>query len=88
MGKRVRPEIQRPCARTGRADSGKRTASAIVLAAAFALLAPPAPSAERTVRIGIYDNSPKVSLSADGRPEGVFVDVFEAIAEREGWKTE
>jgi hypothetical protein len=41
--------------------------------------------ADRIVRIGIYENSPKVGLSASGQPEGIFVDLIEAIAEREGW---
>ncbi|MDD5676509.1 MAG: transporter substrate-binding domain-containing protein [Kiritimatiellae bacterium] len=42
-------------------------------------------SADQVVRVGIYQNSPKVSMSASGQPEGIFVDLIEAIAEREGW---
>jgi signal transduction histidine kinase len=37
------------------------------------------------VHVGVYENSPKVGLSADGTPEGIFVDVIEAIAAEEGW---
>jgi len=42
-------------------------------------------SADQVVRVGIYQNSPKVAMSASGQPEGIFVDLIEAIAGREGW---
>jgi signal transduction histidine kinase len=45
-------------------------------------------SAGERVRIGIYQNSPKVSISPSGEPEGIFVDIIEDIAEREGWLLE
>ncbi len=44
--------------------------------------------AQRAVRVGLYQNSPKVAWSEDGHPEGIFVDVIEAIADREGWVIE
>jgi len=37
------------------------------------------------VRVGIYENSPKVGLSESGNPEGIFVDLIEAIAAKEDW---
>lgn len=40
------------------------------------------------VRVGVYQNSPKVFVDVDGRPSGIFVDIIEAIAEREGWRIE
>lgn len=40
------------------------------------------------VRVGVYQNSPKVALSEAGRPEGIFIDLIEGIAEREGWELE
>ena len=40
------------------------------------------------VRVGVYQNSPKVALSEAGRPEGIFIDLIEGIAEREGWEIE
>jgi signal transduction histidine kinase len=61
------------------------------LAAVLLLVAgvPPAPAAGETmVRVGLYDNSPKVGRDADGQPEGIFVDILAAIAEREGWRLE
>ncbi|WP_052382527.1 ATP-binding protein [Comamonas granuli] len=51
------------------------------------LLGLPAWGAER-VRVGVYQNSPKVGLSAAGKAEGIFVDLVEGIAAREGWTIE
>ena len=48
----------------------------------------PAAGAEPAVRVGIYQNSPKVALSGSGTPEGIFVDLIEAIAAAEGWTLE
>ncbi|MDT8452077.1 MAG: transporter substrate-binding domain-containing protein [Gammaproteobacteria bacterium] len=44
--------------------------------------------AVQTVRVGLYHNSPKVAYSETGRAEGIFVDLIEAIAEKEGWTLE
>lgn len=40
---------------------------------------------ERIVRVGVYDNPPKIGM-VDGRPEGFFVDLIEHIARAEGWR--
>ncbi len=42
----------------------------------------------RLVRVGTYQNPPKVSMSESGKAEGIFIDVLEAIAADEGWKLE
>jgi len=44
--------------------------------------------AGQNVRVGIYQNSPKVAMSESGRPEGIFIDLIEAIAKEEGWSIE
>ncbi|XKE43862.1 EAL domain-containing protein [Halomonas organivorans] len=41
-----------------------------------------------TLRIGVYDNPPKLVQAASGAPSGIFGDVLAAIAEREGWTLE
>lgn len=46
-----------------------------------------APGAQ-TLRIGVYENLPKVGLDAGGRAQGFFVEVIEAIARAEGWRLE
>ncbi|MBN2036336.1 MAG: transporter substrate-binding domain-containing protein [Chitinispirillaceae bacterium] len=42
----------------------------------------------RTVRVGVYDNPPKVSLDNTGKPCGIFIDIIEHIASREQWNIE
>lgn len=39
----------------------------------------------RVVKVGVYENSPKIFTAENGRPSGIFVDVIEWIAEKEGW---
>ncbi|RPH39059.1 MAG: sensor histidine kinase, partial [Desulfobulbaceae bacterium] len=41
---------------------------------------------DRTVRVGIYENEPKVFTSEAGKPAGIFIDIIEFIAKSEGWK--
>jgi signal transduction histidine kinase len=48
---------------------------------------PPAGAGER-VRVGIYENMPKVGKDEAGRPAGIFVDILEAVARKEGWTLE
>lgn len=40
---------------------------------------------ERVVRVGVYDNAPKVFISESGKPEGIFIDIIEHIARQERW---
>lgn len=44
--------------------------------------------AGQNIRVGIYQNSPKVAISDSGRPEGIFIDILEFIAAEEGWSLE
>ena len=44
--------------------------------------------AEPYLRVGIYNNSPKVAMSESGEPEGIFIDLIEEIAGIEGWRLE
>ncbi len=39
----------------------------------------------RTVRVGFYENEPKIFTSETGQPSGIFVGVLEDIAHREQW---
>ncbi len=40
----------------------------------------------RVVKIGVYENSPKVFTDESGRPSGIFVDIIKYIASKEDWK--
>lgn len=48
---------------------------------------PSADAAQRTVRVAVYYNPPLAYPSSQGKPEGIFIDLLEYIAEREGWQT-
>ncbi len=41
--------------------------------------------AGRTITVGVYENAPKVFVSESGKPSGIFIDIIEEIARREGW---
>lgn len=61
------------------------------LAACFLLLAlcawvPAARAEGRLVRVGVYENAPKIFTAESGRPAGIFIDIIEYIAQREGWR--
>ncbi len=42
----------------------------------------------RLVRVGVYQNEPKIFVDADGKPSGIFVDLLDQIATVEGWQIE
>jgi PAS domain S-box-containing protein len=44
------------------------------------------PLQAKTIRVGIYQNSPKVFVDKNGNPKGIFVDIMNEIAKQEGWK--
>ena len=44
--------------------------------------------AEPILRIGIYENAPKVFTDKHGQPAGFFVDIIQTIASSEGWELE
>ncbi len=59
----------------------------------FLLLLPfsvtPAAGAEGiTLRVGVYQNRPKVFFDGSGRPSGFFIDIIEEISASEGWRIE
>jgi PAS domain S-box-containing protein len=63
----------------------------LVFALALAMLAPgnrAAAEAPRTVTLGYYDAKPSCFRDSAGNPKGIFIDVIEAVARREGWRME
>ncbi len=65
----------------------RRRTAGLVLAGLVCLWLPAA-AAERRVRVGVYENSPKVGSAESGGAEGIFPDLIEEIARREGWQIE
>jgi PAS domain S-box-containing protein len=60
----------------------------LLFSAALSGQSPTLPVNSDVVRVGVYQNSPKVGLDDNGDPQGIFIDLIEAIAEREGWQLE
>jgi PAS domain S-box-containing protein/putative nucleotidyltransferase with HDIG domain len=50
------------------------------------LLAPPLLQADEPLRVGLYQNPPKLFRDAGNRPAGLFVEILDAIARAEGWQ--
>lgn len=40
---------------------------------------------EQVIKVGVYENAPKIFISESGRPAGIFIDLIEYIAKQEGW---
>ncbi len=40
----------------------------------------------REIAVGVYENEPKVFTTKSGKPAGIFIDIIEYIAGKEGWK--
>lgn len=63
------------------------TLCCLLLAAVLpAGLAQAADAPSRTVRVGVYENAPKLFLGQDGLPSGILGDVLMAVAARERWQ--
>lgn len=45
-------------------------------------------SAETVLRVGVYDNEPKIFLDSQGRPDGLFIDLIDGIARNQQWTLE
>ena len=43
-------------------------------------------ASNRTVKVGIYQNKPKVFIDSAGTPQGFFIDILNHIASKEGWQ--
>lgn len=57
--------------------------ASIVTAPVFA-----ASSDQIELKVGIYENFPAISVDERGKPQGIYVDLLDAIAARENWKLE
>jgi len=44
------------------------------------------PASNKTVKVGIYENKPKVFVNSAGEPQGLFIDILNYIASKEGWQ--
>ena len=59
----------------------------LILCSTFLVFLPSLLFASDTiVKVGIYENKPKVLVDSAGEPQGVFVDILNYIASKEGWQ--
>lgn len=67
----------------------KIAATVVLLSVAFWVF-PQQASAQpdSTVKVGIYQNPPKVFIDENGNAAGIFVELLEEIARQEGWQLE
>lgn len=61
---------------------------AFMLLTGLSVLPAPASRGPRVVRVGMYQNPPKIFLDHQSRPQGIFVDILEDIARNQGWRIE
>jgi ABC-type amino acid transport substrate-binding protein len=76
---------------SGHPESGDRHRCRRVAVAALALWVVGAVSVSadaRKMTVGVYENAPKVFVDESGKPAGVFIEIIEDIANREGWRLE
>jgi ABC-type amino acid transport substrate-binding protein len=43
-------------------------------------------ASNETIKVGIYQNKPKVFIDSAGKPQGFFIDILDYIASKEGWQ--
>jgi signal transduction histidine kinase len=55
---------------------------------AFSLPAGASASTDTTIKVGLYENPPKIFTSKSGEPSGIFVEILTSIATSEGWAVE
>ncbi|WP_193222340.1 EAL domain-containing protein [Alkalilimnicola sp. S0819] len=63
----------------------KRSGARILRASLLMLCLLAAPALGQELRVGVYQNEPKVFVNDAGEPAGIFVDLLREIAQREDW---
>lgn len=58
--------------------------AALILACLFACS--PAVAEPRELRVGVYQNNPKIFIGENGKPQGIFIELLDAVALAEGWE--
>ena len=42
--------------------------------------------AQPAIKVGVYQNKPSVFIDSKGQPGGIFIDILDHIAQKEGWR--
>ena len=64
---------------------GKKTAT-VCLLPVLAVMTLSAGTFQDTIRVGIYQNKPKIFIDQDGQASGIFADILGEIAKDEDWE--
>ena len=62
-----------------------RALAALAVAGLLAFATGSVRAQERVIRVGVYENPPKITLGADGKISGILGDLLQEMAQREGW---
>jgi len=57
----------------------------LLFALIFLSILSSAKGSQKTIRVGVYQNKPKVFVDNSGRARGFFIDILEYIAKKESW---
>ncbi|KAF0182211.1 MAG: histidine kinase [Nitrospirae bacterium] len=60
-----------------------RLSIALMAFSCFGILS--AGASDRIVKVGLYENAPKIFTAESGKPAGIFIEIIEHIAKIEGW---
>jgi len=63
----------------------RRLGNEILFGVAVLCLVHIAPAHALDLKVGVYDNPPKIFLSKSGEAQGIFIDLLKHIAQAEGW---
>ncbi len=80
------PRTRRPLRKRSRDLRGFLSLSFVGLL--LASWAPSSTASAPDLRVGVYDNAPKVSVDEHGEADGLFVRLLDSIARREHWQIE
>ncbi len=58
----------------------------VILLLSLSLMGLTRPQSQRLIRVGVYENAPKIYTESDGTVAGFWPDLIEYIAQKEGWK--
>ena len=64
----------------------KRWAFTLFMLLAAQLSLPMFTHADAGIKVGVYQNSPKIFINENGKAAGFYIDLLDAIAAKEGWR--
>lgn len=86
---KISPAVhQSPPKKTQQASIMTFCLTAFILMLVATLSFPVVWAQDRIVKVGVYENAPKIFTDSHGRPAGIFIDILAFIAQKENWRIE